>query len=93
MLKDILEATPLDGYRLKLQFEDGVEGVVDVTRFVSFTGVFAPLHDVTQFARVRVNPELGTVCWPCGADLDPDVLYALVAGAQLTFSKNATSAK
>ena len=33
-----------------------------------------------EFASVQVHPELGTVFWPCGADLDPDVLYALVSG-------------
>jgi hypothetical protein len=81
MLQDIVEAIPLDGYRLKLRFEDGAEGVVDVAQLVSFTGVFAPLRDPKEFAAVRVNVELGTVCWPSGADLDPDVLYALVTGA------------
>jgi uncharacterized protein DUF2442 len=91
MLKDVLEATPMDGYRLKLRFEDGVEGVVDVAQCVSFTGVFAPLRDVTEFAGVRVDPELGTVCWPCGADLDPDVLYARVTGVQLPCLEKATS--
>ena len=80
MLQDIVEAVPLEDYRLRLRFEDGTTGVVDVARCVSFTGVFAPLRDREKFAAVRVNSELGTVCWPCGADLDPDVLYALVTG-------------
>ncbi len=80
MLQDIIEAIPLEGFRLQLRFEDGVEGVVDVAQCVSFTGVFEPLQDRSQFNSVRVNPELGTACWPCGADLDPDVLYALVTG-------------
>ncbi len=83
MLKDIVEVYPLDGYRLRLRFEDGVEGVIDVSQLVPFTGVFAPLRDRTEFLSVRVNPELGTLCWPGGADLDPDVLYSLVTGEAL----------
>ncbi|MEK7837716.1 MAG: hypothetical protein AAB328_07010 [candidate division NC10 bacterium] len=27
---------------------------------------------------MRVNPELGTICWPNDADWDPLVLYSLV---------------
>ena len=81
MLQDIVEAVPLENFLLKLRFEDGAEGVVDVAQCVRFTGVFAALRQRAEFAAVRGNPELGTVCWPCGADLDPDVLYALVTGA------------
>jgi len=80
MLKDIVDVHVLDGYRLRLRFEDGVEGVVDVARLVKFTGVFAPLQERDYFAQVRVNPDTGTICWPNDADLDPDVLYALVSG-------------
>jgi hypothetical protein len=75
MLKDIISATALGDYRLQLRFEDGVEGVVDLAKRVSFRGVFEPLRDTSYFAQVRVNPELGTVVWPNGADLNPDVLY------------------
>jgi hypothetical protein len=80
MLKDVVEVEPLGGYRLRLRFEDGAEGEVDLSTVLPFEGVFAPLRDPTVFAAVRVNPELGTICWPSGADLDPDVLYALVRG-------------
>ena len=92
MLQDIVKAVPLDDFRLHLQFEDGKTGVVDVSRCVTFTGVFAPLQDRTQFAAVQVNAELGTVCWPCGADLDPDVLYALVIGAPVPSLKETSRA-
>jgi hypothetical protein len=71
----------LDGHRLRIRFEDGTTGEIDLAQCIKFTGVFAPLLDQSQFAAVKVNPELGTVCWPCGADLDPDVLYAIVTGA------------
>ena len=83
MLKDIVEVRPLDGYRLWLRFEDGIEGTVDVAEMIHFHGVFAPLRDRAKFLEVRVDPEIGTICWPGGADLDPDVLYASVTGEKI----------
>jgi hypothetical protein len=80
MLHDIIEVRALDGHRLHLRFDDGVEGVVDVSTRVPFDGVFAPLEDPEYFRLVRVNKELGTTVWPNGADLDPVVLYRLVTG-------------
>jgi hypothetical protein len=83
MLKDIVEARPAGGLSLFLRFEDGVEGVVDIGRLVRFEGVFAPLRDPGEFAKVQVDAELGTVRWPGGADLDPDVLYSQLTGGGL----------
>ena len=80
MLKDIVAVRPLENHGLHLRFEDGVEGVVDVAQLVQFTGVFEQLKDPLYFQRVLVDPELGTICWPNEADLDPDVLYSLVTG-------------
>jgi hypothetical protein len=78
MLKDVVAAKAIGDYRLHLQFEDGVEGVVDLAAILSFRGVFEPLRDPAYFANVRVDSELGTVVWPNGADLDPDVLYGRI---------------
>lgn len=78
MLHDIVAVRPLGRYRLHLLFDDGVEGDVDVSELVHFEGVFASLRDEEEFARVEVDPETGTICWPSGADLDPVVLYARV---------------
>ena len=80
MMKDVVEVRALDGYRLHLRFEDGVACDVDLAAFVRFDGVFEPLRERANFVAVRVHPELGTICWSGGADLDPDVLYALVRG-------------
>ncbi|MBL8291385.1 MAG: DUF2442 domain-containing protein [Bryobacterales bacterium] len=89
MLKDIIAARPLDNYRLHLRFEDGAEGTVDLAQTLRFRGVFEPLRDPAFFAQVRVDPELGTVTWPNGADLDPDVLYAEVTGEPIAFDETA----
>ncbi len=91
MLPDVVHAQPLDGYRLHLRFEDGAEGTVDLAEMVSFHGVFAPLEDRSYFVQVRVDPELGTVTWPNGADLDPVVLYSLVRGQPIPGREQAAS--
>jgi hypothetical protein len=80
MLVDIVGVTVLDGHKLRIRFQDGVEGDVDLDALVRWEGVLEPLRDAARFAELRVNPELGTICWPNGADLDPDVLYSVVTG-------------
>jgi hypothetical protein len=80
MLHDIVEVRPLGAYRLHLRFDDGAEGAIDLSKEIRFEGVFAPLEDQAYFARVRVHPELGTICWPNEVDLDSEVLYSLVTG-------------
>ena len=80
MLRDVVSVQALPDHRLRVAFDDGTEGVVDVAEMVQFTGVFEPLREPEFFAKAIGNAELGTVCWPNKADLDSDVLYAKVAG-------------
>ena len=62
-------------------FEDGLQAVVDMDQVVkNYTGVFAPLLDENYFQLVKVDPELGTIVWPNGADVCPDVLYSHASG-------------
>jgi hypothetical protein len=83
MLKDIVFVKPLSGYRLHIRFEDGAEGTFALMDLIPLEGIFAPLRDPATFEQVRVNVELGSIEWPNGADLDPDVLYAQVTGQPL----------
>jgi len=71
----------LDGYRIELTFSDGIRGVADLTnRIVGRGGVFGPLENAEFFRQVAVDPELGTIVWPNGADICPDLLHDWVAG-------------
>jgi len=83
MLKDIVNVKPLKDFHLRLEFEDGVKGEVDIRKLIKFRGVFEPLQDEDFFIKVKVNPEWGTIFWPNGADLDPDVLYSMVTGEEI----------
>jgi len=67
-------------YRLRLRFDDGAEGEVDIQATTTFEGVFEPLGDPAFFSQVRVDEEAGTIVWPNGADLDPLVLHSKVTG-------------
>ena len=76
----IVEARPLEPFNVWLRFTDGKEGVVDLGDLFSRGGVFEPLRDPAEFAKVRVDHETGTIVWPDEVDLDPDGLYATVSG-------------
>jgi hypothetical protein len=65
---------PLAEYTLRLTFDDGSERVVDLAEEL-WGPMGEPLRDQTYFRQVRVDPELRTVVWPNGFDLDPDVLH------------------
>jgi len=59
---------------LRLSFEDGTVGDVDF-RGHEWRGVLAPLRDPVAFARVSVDPQLGTIVWPGDLDMAPEPLY------------------
>jgi hypothetical protein len=77
MLIDVIEVKYIRDFTLWLKFEDGSEGEIDLSRELHGP-VFEPLRDVEYFKQVRVDPELGTIVWPNGADLAPEFLYEQV---------------
>jgi hypothetical protein len=65
--------------------------VVDISQLIQFSGIFTPLQNLATFAQVQIHPELGTIIWQNGADLDPDVLYAIVTESLIpTYSRAVT---
>lgn len=64
----------VQGFVLEVAFTDGSVRQIDVEPYL-VGPVFAPLRaDPKLFAAVRVDPDLGTIVWPNGADICPDVL-------------------
>ena len=76
----IISAKVVGPHKLQLTFADGTVGDVGFNA-EELTGVFAPLADPAYFVTVSVDPEMGTVVWPNGADMAPDGLYDEVKAA------------
>jgi len=75
---EVAKVRPLPGYRLWVEFADGLTGEVDLSGDL-WGEVFQPLKDVKYFEQVSID-ECGVICWPNGADLAPDALYKELAG-------------
>lgn len=76
----LTEAEPLDDYIVRVRFDDGTAGEVDLAYLTDFGGVFEPLRDRDYFCRLRADPEAGTIVWPNEADIAPETLYTLARG-------------
>ncbi len=74
-MAEIIAVRIIEARTVELTFADGSVRVVDLTPFL-WGPVFADIvRDGELFAQVTVDSELGTIGWPNGADLDPDVLH------------------
>lgn len=83
MLHDVVDVEHLGGCLVKVVFDDGACGTVDVSHYANKGGVFAPLVDPEFVAHVSVNRELGVLCWPGDIDIAPETLYAVATGTSL----------
>ena len=63
------------GRTVRLGFADGSARTVDLSPLLWGPAFAEIAADDERFAEVRVDPEVGTIGWPNGADLDPDVLH------------------
>jgi hypothetical protein len=61
-------------YQIKVSFDDGKS--VDINfRQVLLGELYGPLQDLELFNQVKIDPEVGTLVWPNGADFDPATLH------------------
>jgi hypothetical protein len=73
MYQAVVSVRPNEDFSLAVTFDDGAEGVLDMTPYLDF-GVFKKIKDFEQFKRVRIA--FDTVEWDCGVDLDPEFIRA-----------------
>ncbi len=69
----VVEVEHLGHRQLRLVFSDGLVRELDLQDVL--TGILSTLDDDDAFVAVSVDSTAGTVCWPDGIELDPDVLH------------------
>jgi hypothetical protein len=74
MFLRIKDATYIEDYTLKVVFNNGQEGIADLTPALKGT-VFEALKDKDLFASFVVDKDLETITWSNGADLAPEYIY------------------
>ena len=61
-------------FTVRLGLTDGRMKSVNLEKYLKGP-IFEPIRDnPAEFAKVYVDPRAGTIVWPNGADIDPDVL-------------------
>ena len=61
-------------YTIKVGFEDSTDQEINF-RPVLHGPIFGPLQELSVFDAVVLDPEVGTLTWPNGADFDPATLH------------------
>jgi len=73
----VTQAQYLDGYRIRVAFNDGSTGVVDLEETIANDPrpIFRAVQPMDAFRRFRV--EMDTIVWDNGLDLAPEYLQRL----------------
>jgi hypothetical protein len=74
----VAEVEALPDFRLRVRFNDGTAGIVDMAAFIKSesAGVFARLQDEKLFRQVKLH--LGAVSWPGDLDLASDAMHCAI---------------
>jgi hypothetical protein len=77
----ITDAEYLGDFRVRLEFNDGVAGIVDLRGRLDGQ-IFKPLNDPEAFAQFELTDH--TLQWPNGADFAPEYLRSLLKQSDST---------
>ncbi|MDA0685103.1 MAG: DUF2442 domain-containing protein [Bacteroidetes bacterium] len=72
MYPSVAKVTPREDFTLKIAFDNGEEGILDMKPYLDF-GVFQKIANFEHFKRVRIA--FDTLEWDGNVDLDPEFVY------------------
>ena len=77
MFLEVIKAEYIDGYRIRLHFNNEEIRIVDLSNSLK-GNVFAPLKDIEFFKNFTIK--FNTIEWENGADFAPEYLYEISQG-------------
>ena len=80
----IATANYADDYRIKLTFNTGEQGVVDLSDLIEKYPVAQPLKNISEFKQFFLD-EWPTLAWSCGFDISPETLYERATGKRIAW--------
>ena len=77
MLVSVIKAEYIEGYKVRLNFDNGESGIVDLkeTIFKDHREIFKPLRDIMFFKSFQLDS--WTINWSNNLDFAPEFLYEL----------------
>ena len=76
----IINVTVLENYKLKLEYENGRQGIADLSHLVG-KGVFALWNDYNAFRAVKIGSS-GDLLWSDQVDICRDSLYLKITNQE-----------
>ena len=73
-LVDVIGFHIVAEYTLQIEFGDNSKRIINFEPIL-LGPLFGPLRNLTLFNQVELNQDIGTLIWPTGADIDPNVLH------------------
>ncbi len=83
MIHDVVKAEYIDGYRIRVTFDDGRGGIVEFSSYLGVGGVFDRFRDLEFFKSFMVDAELGVLSSGGEIDIAPETLYSKATGEPL----------
>jgi len=78
LIPNIKHATALPGYKLKVEFEEGVNGIIDLSKWKG-KGVFEYWNNEDNFKLFKITADK-KIEWGEEIDMDPDAFYLKLVG-------------
>ncbi len=72
----ITKATYVSDFKISLTFNNGKNGVVELSKKIEKLPIYEPLRDKSYFKNFKLNS--WTIEWENGADFAPESLYRLM---------------